>query len=421
VTTGVETFFRSRWVDRPSEVAELEPARLPAGFRAAGVATGSKPSGRRDVGVLVCDADDAVSAALFTTNAVAGAPVQVSRRAKLDRLRAVVVNAGNANVGTGARGVEVAEAMAGGVAAILDVDPARVGVASTGVIAVQLEREQILDGVQRAAGQLSAEGGGQFSEAILTSDRGPKRACLEVSLSGGSVLLSAQCKGAGMISPAFATMLCFVETDAKLDAATLDRAVRGATAQSFERITVDGQLSTSDSLFVFASGESGRAVEPGSDDERTFVAALEALFRQLALEIVADGEGATRVARLIVKGPAAAVEPVARAVGNSPLVKCALHGADPNWGRILQAAGQARAGDSGESGGSMDLSIEATTVVRGGDDLPLTDSERRELDEVMRRTEVEFELALPGGDATTELFFCDLSEKYVSFNSEYST
>ena len=415
MTTGVETFFRSRWVSRPDGVRELEPSHLPAGFRAAAVATGSKPSGRLDVGVLVCDHDEATSTALFTTNAVAGAPVQVSRRAQLDRLRAVVVNAGNANVGTGARGIEVAEAMTAKVAGTIQVEPARVGVASTGVIAVQLERERILEGIAGALAGLSPDGGGDFSEAILTSDRGPKRACVEVGLSAGPVVVSVQCKGAGMISPAFATMLCFVETDAVVDAATLNRMVRGATARSFDRITVDGQLSTSDSLFAFASGASGCEVPPKGGDERLFAAALGALFRQLAVEIVADGEGATRVARLAVHGPAASVEPVARAVGDSPLVKCALHGADPNWGRILQAAGQA-GGDA-----ALDLSIEGIPVVRRGTDLPLGDDERRQLDESMRASEVELALSIPGGDADAELFFCDLSEEYVRFNSEYTT
>jgi glutamate N-acetyltransferase / amino-acid N-acetyltransferase len=417
VTTGIETFFRSRWVPRPEGVTELEPTRLPAGFRAAAVATGSKPSGRLDVGVLACDHDDAVTTALFTSNAVVGAPIKVSREAQLDRLRGVAVNAGNANVGTGARGVEVAEAMTRSVAAALDVDHARIGVASTGVIGIQLERDRIVGGVEQAAGQLGTDGGKAFSEAILTSDRGPKRACLEVGLSDGPVVLSAQCKGAGMISPAFATMLCFVETDAVLDAGTLDAHVRGSTARSFERITVDGQLSTSDSLFVFASGASGRAVEPGSDDELVFAGALDALLRQLALEIVADGEGATRVARLIVRGPADAIEPVARAVGDSMLVKCALHGGDPNFGRILQAAGQAFATGTGE----MDLAIEGVTVVSAGEELTLSESEQRELDQAMRGHEVEIELGLPGGDAESELFFCDLSEEYVRFNSEYTT
>ena len=421
LSTASETFFRSRWVSAPEGVTELDPVILPAGFRAAGVATGGKPSGRRDVGVLVCDSDGAASAALFTRNAVTGAPVKVSRRANLRALRGVVVNAGNANVGTGAHGIEVAEAMTRTVAAGLAVEPARIGVASTGVIGVQLERERIVEGVEQAVRALSRDGGRDFAEAILTGDRGPKRACLEVALADGPIVLSAQCKGAGMISPSFATMLCFVETDAVLDPTTLDRILRGASARSFERITVDGQLSTSDSLFAFAGGESGRAVMPGSEDERLFARALEVVLRQLALEIVADGEGATRVARLLVKGPDSAVEPVARAVGNSPLVKCALHGADPNWGRILQAAGQALIDSSDTHGLEIDLAIEGIPVVRAGDDLPLGDGASRRLDEAMRTPEVEIELKLGHGDAEAELFFCDLGHEYVTFNSEYTT
>jgi glutamate N-acetyltransferase/amino-acid N-acetyltransferase len=228
-----------------------------------------------------------------------------------------------------------------------------------------------------------------------------------------------------MISPDYATTLCFVETDAAFEQPAFDRIVREATARSFERITVDGQLSTSDSLFAIASGRSGRAIDQGSESERVFAAALEALFRQLALEIVADGEGSTRVARLTVRGPGDAVEPVARAIGNSPLVKCALYGADANWGRILQAAGQALAGGSAE----MDLAIEGVPLVKDGDDLPLSDGERKRLDESMREAEIEMELDLVGGDAATkaatkgdaELFFCDLGHDYVSFNSEYTT
>lgn len=418
MTTGVETFFRSRWTAPPAGVAERDPTRLPAGFRAAGVATGSKPSGKLDVGVVVCERDEVTSAALFTSNAVVGAPVTVSRRARLSELRAVVVNAGNANVGTGARGVAVAEAMAAAVADGVGCDPARVGVASTGIIGIQLEQEAIVAGARRALESATPGGGGAFSEAITTSDRGPKRASVDVELSGGVVALSAQAKGAGMISPAFATMLCFAETDAALAPGRLESLLRAASARSFDRITVDGQLSTSDSIFVLASGASGHRVGPDSEDERLLAAALEALFRQLALEIVADGEGAERVARLTVRGPAGCVEPVARAVANSPLVKCALHGGDPNWGRILQAAGQAL---SGAPLPPLALAIEGIGLVEDGDDRELSAEEGRRLDEAMRGAEVEIALDIAGGDAEAEVFFCDLGHEYVSFNSEYST
>ena len=422
MTTQLETFFRSRWVERPPNVTELEPQRLPAGFRAGGVAYGYKPSGRPDLGLLVCDADEATSAALFTRNAVVAAPVTVSQRGDLARLRAVVANSGNANVGTGEEGLRVAEAMVNAVATGLGVPSARVGVASTGIIGIPLEREPLLAGIEAALGALSADGAADFAEAIMTSDQGPKRASLELELAQGAVTLCAQAKGAGMISPSFATMLCFAETDAGLDHLTLERVLRGAVERSFERISVDGQLSTNDSVFAIASGASGLAVEPGTDDEQRFATALGAVVRQLALEIVADGEGATRVARLVVHGTAEAAEPVARAVGNSPLVKCALAGGDPNWGRILQAAGQALIGGSGE----IDLAIEGITVARAGAEASRSPDEQRGLDEAMRRPEVEIELRLPGARATgpdeaTELFFCDLGHEYVSFNSEYST
>ena len=304
------------------------------------------------------------------------------------------------------------------IAAGLGVEPSRVGVASTGVIGVRLEFEPVLDGDRAGRRRARARRGRRhFSEAILTSDRGRSDACLEMSLPAGPVLLGAQCKGAGMISPDFATTLCFVETDAAFEppassasCATRRRALSSGSPStgSFRRATPCSRSR--------AGGPAARSIR-GATSERAFAASLEALFRQLALEIVADGEGASRVARLVVRGPDEAVEPVARAVGNSPLVKCALHGADPNWGRILQAAGQALAGGSGE----MDLAIEGIAVVKAGDDLPLAEGEQHRLDEAMRAAEVEIELALAGGDAEAELFFCDLGHEYVSFNSEYTT
>jgi glutamate N-acetyltransferase/amino-acid N-acetyltransferase len=293
-------------------------------------------------------------------------------------------------------------------------------VASTGIIGVELERDPILDGIERAVAGLSEEGGGDFSTAILTSDRGPKRACMEIAMPSGPVVLSAQAKGAGMLAPDFATMLCFVETDAGLDSETLARMLRATVARSFERVTVDGQLSTNDSVFAIASGSSGPRVEPGSAEEGALTAALDALLRQLAIEMVADGEGAARVARLRVHGPAKAVDAVASGVANSPLVKCALHGGDPNWGRVLQAAGQALVDATDE----IDLAIEGVAVARRGEDVRLADADRRRLEEAMRGAEVEMTVGLPGADTGTaeaEIFFCDLSPEYVTFNSAYST
>ncbi len=412
------SFFRSRWVDSPDGVEVLDPGPLPAGFRAAGIACGMKPSGRLDLGLLACDSDDATSAALFTRNAIVAAPVQVARTRELDRLRAVVVNSGIANVGDGDRGLEVARAMVSSAAAALGLEPERMGVASTGVIGVGLDRDTVVSGIERIAGELSPGGGEVFAEAIMTTDRWAKQGSLAVALSGGTVRLCAQAKGAGMISPSFATMLCFVETDAAIDAVTLDRLLRAAVERSFERTSVDGQLSTNDSVFCFASGAAGVAVAAGTGDELAFAAALDALLRQLALEIVADGEGAERVARLLVRGSIEGVDLVARAVANSPLVKCALHGADPNWGRILAAAGQA-VPDVDPSG--VHLYIEDVQVASGSSAVALDDAARTRLEEAMAAPEVELRLDVARGGEEVEIFFCDLGHGYVSLNSEYST
>ena len=221
-----------------------------------------------------------------------------------------------------------------------------------------------------------------------------------------------------MISPSFATMLCFVETDAAVDAQTLERLLDAAVERSFERISVDGQLSTNDSLFMIANGASGVEVTPGSDDELVFADALDALLRQLAMEIVADGEGATRVARLEVHGGPGAAEPVARSVANSPLVKCALFGGDPNWGRVLAAAGQALP-NVGEV--EFDLSIEEVEVARSSVASPLTKPQARRIDEAMKQPEVEMSLYFAACDEVTEVFFSDFGPDYVALNSAYST
>jgi glutamate N-acetyltransferase / amino-acid N-acetyltransferase len=410
------TFFRSRWIDSPGHVRELAPDALPAGFRAAGVAAGLKPEGL-DVGVLASDAEATVSAARFTSNARVGAPVIVSRQAQVDRLRAVVANSGGSNVGDGQRGLDTALAMQAVAAEELGVEPGQVGVASTGVIGIELPREAAVAGV-RAACQELGDDGADFATAILTSDSGPKHACLEVELEAGSVRLSGQAKGAGMIQPRFATMFCFVQTDAALEAETLELLTGVCVKRSFDRISVDGQLSTSDTVFTLANGASGVRVEPESPDELRLGQALDALMRQLALEIVADGEGARRVGRIVVEGRAEAVERVARSIANSPLVKTALHGGDPNFGRILQAAGQAwPPGDPFVA----DLSIEGRQLVSAGDAIGLSAGDLRELEQLVAGDEVEYALTIPGEGGETEVFFSDLSAEYARFNAEYTS
>ena len=414
--TPATTLFRSRWVEPPADARELDSTALPAGFRAAGVASGIKAQGL-DVGLLVSDAAETVSAARFTANALVAAPVSVSREADLGALRAVAVNSGNANVSDGERGLGTAAAQQTTAASALGLEPQAVGVASTGVIARELPRQKLVAGIEAAAEAL-ADDAASFSEAIMTTDRGPKRGALELELSGGRVRLAAQAKGAGMMSPRFATMLCFIETDAGLAPETLELLTGVTVKRSFERISVDGQLSTNDSVFAFAGGASGVEVEPESADELVLGQALDALLRQLAIEIVADGEGASRVCRVVVRGDTELVEPVARAVANSPLVKTALLGADPNFGRIMQAAGQALAG---RAPFVVDLSIEGLQVESAGTALDLEESEWRELEQAVAAPEVELDLTIPGEGGETEVFFSDLTHDYVSLNADYSS
>ena len=409
-------FFRSRWVEPPAQVSELEPTALPAGFRAAGAAAGIKPSGL-DVGVLVSDEPRTVSAARFVDSALLGAPVAVTSEGALDGLRAIVASSGNANVADGQRGVDTARASQELAAELLGVEAAQVGLASTGVIGRELPRERLLAGVREASGRLGGDSR-DFCEAILTTDRGPKRACLEVELPSGTVRLAAQAKGAGMISPRFATMFCFAQTDAALEPDTADLLTGVCVKRSFDRISVDGQLSTSDTVFLLANGASGVRVEPESPGELALGEALDALMRQLALEIVADGEGATRVGRVVVRGGSELVEPVARAVADSPLVKTALLGADPNFGRVLQAAGQAMAG---RAPFVVDVEIEGRQVVSGGTAIGLSRQELAELAAAVDVPEVDLVLTLPGEGGETEVFFSDLGHDYVSINSEYTT
>ena len=407
------TFFRSRWVDVPPFVRELEPSALPQGFRAAGAMAGLKKDGL-DVGVLSCDTDSS-SAARFTSNARVGAPVVVSREADLAHLRAVVANSGGSNVGDGERGLETARAMQAATAEALGVEPSQVGVASTGVIGTELPRERVLAGVAAACANLQPDAD-HFSQAILTSDAGPKRACLEVELpSGRLVRMAAQAKGAGMISPRFATMFCFVQTDAALDPETVDLLTGVCVKRSFDRISVDGQLSTSDTVFTIASGASGVDVSAETADELALGQAMDSLMRQLALDIVADGEGARRVGRVVVRGAPDNVERVARAVADSPLVKTALHGGDPNFGRILQAAGAVWNG-----GGEFlcDLEIEGLQVVSAGDAI---DADFSELAELVSGDEVQYDLTVPGSGGEAEVYFSDLSEEYVTFNADYTS
>jgi glutamate N-acetyltransferase/amino-acid N-acetyltransferase len=415
----VSSFFASRWVQRPEhvEIADAHGAALPAGFRAGAVAAGLKYDDVLDVGLLVCDAEDAVSAMRLTRSGVLAAPVIVtSERTRTSGLRVVAANSGNANAATGAPGLAVAIAMQEAAAQAAGVEPDQVAIASTGVIGIPLDPERVAAGLVRAAQKLHQAGGDELTEAIMTTDAFPKRASLTVRLPSGPVRLSAQAKGAGMIEPSFATMLCFVQTDARLAPETADLLLGVCVKRSFDRISVDGQLSTNDTAILICSGASGVRVEPESEDELRLGEALDALLRMLAIMIVRDGEGAKRIGRVIVHGgQAASVERCARAVANSPLVKTALHGADPNWGRIAQAVGAALPGTAPLA---LDIAIEGIAVCCDGAAAPHDEDALRT---AAAAAEIEYEVGLPGAGAETEVFFSDLSHEYVTINAEYTT
>ena len=388
MSATVSTFLRSRWVSAPEGVEEVDPRELAPGFAAAGVACGVTGGGDTDLGLLSCAADEVRSAMLLTRNAAAAAPVRVCRDdCDTGSIRAVVANSGNANAATGERGYRDALAVRDAAAGALEVEPARTAVAQTGVIGVPLPLDNVLRGIDHAAPLIAGDGGAAFSRAIMTTDRGPKTCTLR----SAGVTLSAQAKGAGMIEPGFATMLCFVQTDAVLE--DPDSVLRRAVAGSFERITVDGQLSTNDTVVLQAGGASGKPLPEGL---------LEAALLQLALEIVADGEGATRVGRVEVSEAASPeeAERVARAIANSQLVQTALHGRDPNWGRVAQAAGMALAGER-----IPELGVDRIDAAELGTDVE----------------EAELGIRLGRGAATAHVFFSDLSCDYVRLNAEYTT
>ncbi len=416
-------FFRSRWIDPLAHVTDLADddgsvgRGLPIGFRAAGVAADIKPSGAADVALIVCDLPDVSSHAMFTRSGTQSAPVLVCReRCELQRIAAVVVNSGNANAATGAAGFADALTMQQLAAAAAEVDPDRVAVASTGVIGVPLPMDRVRAGIAEAGAGLTDDGDAAFADAIQTTDAFDKRARVQVQLPAGTVTVTAQAKGAGMISPGFATLLCFVQTDASMSAQTCELLLSVCVKRSFDRISVDGQLSTSDTVVLQASGGAGVYVASESEDELRLGEAIDAVTRQLALLVVADGEGARRIGRVVVHGGEdRTVERVARSVADSPLVKSALYGGDPNWGRIAQAVGAAMPHTAPLA---LDISIEGVQVCSGGAYVP-HDAEALAI--AVQRDEVSYEIGLPGEGAQAELYFSDLGHEYVTINADYTT
>ena len=391
----------------------------PRGFRAAGLHCGIKAKpGVLDLSVLV--ADGAVpTAGIFTTNLAQAAPVIVSKRhLEVTRglARAVVVNSGCANACTGASGLANARQMAGEVADSLGCSQELVLVASTGVIGVALPMDRVASGIRQAVTQLDRGGASTMARAIMTTDPFPKEYAVSVRTSKGTFTIGGTAKGSGMIEPNMATMLGFLTTDAKVSPDPLQRALRESADDTFNAITVDGECSTNDCVFAMASGSSGVEI----DDELypALVAGLYEVSKELAVGIVRGGEGATKLITIAVRDARTVSDArrVAKTIANSPLVKTAVHGADPNWGRIVAAAGR--------SGVSFD--IDRMVVHVGGvllfeHGLPHDEAAPRAA-EHLKQTEVSIEVDLgTGGAAQATVWTCDLTAEYVKINGEYRT
>jgi glutamate N-acetyltransferase/amino-acid N-acetyltransferase len=399
----------------PSAAVAAGGVTTPRGFRASGLSAGIKAGGKLDLALLVSDTP-ATAAGVFTTNRAQAAPVIVSREhlaASHGVARAVVTNSGCANACTGDEGMRAARAMAATTAALVNCPVTEVLVASTGVIGVTLPIDKIQAALPAALAALSADHGAEAARAIMTTDPFPKEAAIEIEIGGRTVRIGGMAKGSGMIEPMMATMLGFITTDAALPQPLLARALVEAVDDSFNAITVDGECSTNDCVMLLANGASGVAV-----DEKTyglFAEGLRAVCLELALGIVRGGEGATKLVTVNVTGAASKAEArqAAKAIANSPLVKTAIHGGDPNWGRLIAVAGRANV--------AFELSraavrVGSTVLFEGGQP---HDEAAPAAAAYLKGTDITVSVDLGAGTASSTVWTCDLSAEYVRINADY--
>jgi len=388
-------------------IAIIQGVTAATGFSAAGVTAGIKASGRKDLALVASDGPQFTAAAVFTSNRFAAAPVAWSRAAVADgRLRAVVLNSGGANACTGPQGDADARAMAGAVAGQLGCDPNDVAVCSTGLIGAMLPMDKVVAGIATAADRLSPGGGLAAAEAIMTTDTVSKQA--EWTADAGWIV-GGMAKGAGMLAPALATMLVVITTDAELTRAEADAALRAATAISFDRADSDGCMSTNDTVILMANGASG--VHP---DPAAFQEGLNRVCLSLAHQLIADAEGAGHAIAVTVRSAATEADAleVARAIARSNLFKCAIAGNDPNWGRVLAAAGTTRAAFDP---GSVDVYFNGTGIFLAG----APGAPRDSVD--LTGFDVAVEVVLNAGSAEATIWTNDLTHEYVSENADYSS
>ncbi len=398
------------------------PTSVP-GFLAAGVTAGFKRSGAPDFAMVFSEEAETNFAGVFTSCTFAAAPVRLCQKRVLNSefLRAVIINSGNANACTGEPGMAAAEKSCEIAAKALDLPAGQIAVASTGRIGVQMDMSLIEKGVSLAVPALAADGGQSAAEAIMTTDTVPKAAAVKVNIQGKTVTIGAMSKGAGMIDPKLtvphATMICVITTDAKVSNSCLLKLLGKNAQDSFNRITVDGDMSTNDTVLLLANGRSGVVIEENSADEEIFAEALLAVMQNLARRMVEDGEGATKFVeiRVVNAATAADAKAAAEAVGNSMLCKSAWFGNDPNWGRVVAALGYSGAKFDPDK---CDIYFDDTAVVKNGGDAGTAEED---LLDIVKKREFTIRCDFHDGDAEYWVWASDLSYEYVKINADYHT
>jgi len=392
----------------------------PKGYLAAGVHCGVKKSGKYDLGLIVCPTG-VKAAAVFTTNKVVSAAVQVCKKHVGSRsISAVVVNSGNANTCTGKQGVAKAVRMCTETARQIESNPHNVLVGSTGIIGEQLPIGKITSGISKAAGKLSAsaKAGLDFAKAIMTTDTRAKQAVRRLEISGAKVTIAGTVKGAGMIAPNMATTLCFITTDAAITKPLLSKALKAAIGNSLNRLTVDGHQSTNDTAIILASGLAGnRPIVGQCPRYKKFAKVLGQLCDDLARQMALDAEGATRMFKVVIKGAATKADAAraCRAVADYPLVKCAVNGGDPNWGRIICAVGSASVKLNPDK---LSCKLGEVTVFKNGTPRKF---DAKKASRIVSQTEHTITVDLGAGKVSDFCYGCDLSAGYVKINADYHT
>ncbi|MHC4585507.1 MAG: bifunctional glutamate N-acetyltransferase/amino-acid acetyltransferase ArgJ [Planctomycetota bacterium] len=392
----------------------------PKGFLAVGLHCGVKKSGKPDLGLIVCPTG-VKAAGVFTTNKVVSAAVQVCKKhVKSASISAVVVNSGNANTCTGKQGLANAVKMCGETAKQIESNPGNVLIGSTGIIGEQLPISKIVTGISEAVGKLSAspKAGLDFAKAIMTTDTRAKQAVRRLEISGAKVTIAGTVKGAGMIAPNMATTLCFITTDVAISKPLLSKAFKAAMGKSLNRLTVDGHQSTNDTAIILASGLTGnRPIVSQCPRYKKFANVLGQLCDDLARQMALDAEGATRMFKVVIKGAATKADAAraCRAVADYPLVKCAVNGGDPNWGRIICAVGSAKVKLNPDK---LSCKLDDVTVFRNGAPRKF---DAKKASKVVSQTEHTITVDLGAGKVCDFCYGCDLSAGYVKINADYHT